>query len=373
MTNIAILGGFFGDESKGSFTHHFSKSDYDWVIRFSAGSNAGHTIYRDGVKFVHNLLPCVDWRVPTVKAYLGSGMVIDLVKLEEEILAAESAYVGVSGRIYVDLEAFIVQDKHKEEDKANNGHIGSTNHGIGPAYKDKIGRTGLRINDCLTHDLYGPIIKRMVERGVHFVHQLAMQPEMEKQSLLFEGAQSLLLDIDHGTYPYVSCGSASLAGIHSSGFGFAKLDHVYGVAKVYSTKVGEGPFPTEIFGKEAEDLRERGHEYGSTTGRPRRIGWLDLPALRYAVQKGNIDRLIITKFDILDGMEKVPVCYAYQKAPVCPADFFTAQPQYHQIDGWKDCKDIKQLREFLSCVKNYAGVPISHISRGIAEGDIVSL
>jgi adenylosuccinate synthase len=369
--NIAILGAMWGDEGKGHITHHFSSS-FDWVIRFNGGANAGHTIYRDGVKYVHNLLPSVDFRLSHIKAYLGSGMVIDLAKLLEEVSTLDKHYPGAGKRIYVDREAFLVEDKHKEEDKATNGHIGSTNRGIGPAYKDKISRCGQRVHEAFNNPLYAGYLYSLTSLGVNFVHLLEVEPEMKKDNLLFEGAQGVLLDINHGIYPYVSCSDCTLGGIYTSGFAFAKIDKVYGVVKAYTTKVGEGPFPTELQGKEADDLRERGHEYGATTGRPRRVGWLDLPALRYACQKSGITNLIVTKFDILDKMDAVPVCIGYEgKVPMCPADFFETKPLYEKINGWNDSHDFDQLVDFIAAIEEFTGIEVSHISCGTDNKDII--
>jgi adenylosuccinate synthase len=376
MSNIAVLGAMWGDEGKGHITHRLSR-DYDWVIRFNGGANAGHTIYRDGKKFVHNLLPSVDFRHPNVKAYLGSGMVIDLDKLRDEVVEADKTYPGVGKRIYVDKDAFIVEGKHKEEDKSTNAHIGSTNRGIGPAYKDKIGRVGKRIGDCFTQgkpDLisgYSNVLVDLINKGVTFTHVLELEDAFKVSNLLFEGAQGVLLDINHGIYPYVSCSDATVGGIASSGFAFAKLDKVYGVAKCYTTKVGEGPFPTELHGQAADDLRKMGNEFGATTGRPRRVGWLDLAALNYACKKGGITHLILTKFDILDGLPKVPVCVFYKKAPVCPSDFFNAVPLTTEVTGWSDAKDPNQLEGFISLVEKIIKRPVEYISCGTDERDIM--
>ncbi len=375
--NIAVLGAMWGDEGKGHITHHLSRN-FDWVIRFNGGANAGHTIYRDGKKFVHNLLPSVDFRYPNVNSYLGSGMVIDLEKLRDEVVEAEKTYPGVSKRIYVDKDAFIVERKHKEEDKSTNGHIGSTNRGIGPAYKDKIGRSGKRIGDLFTQgrpDLitgYSDVLLDLINMGVTFTHVLAWEDVFKASSLLFEGAQGVLLDINHGIYPYVSCSDATIGGIIASGFAFAKLDKVYGVAKCYTTKVGEGPFPTELHGQPADDLRKLGNEFGATTGRPRRVGWLDLAALKYACQKGGINHLILTKFDILNGLPKVPVCVAYKKVPVCPADFFNAVPMTAEIPGWSDASDTAQLARFISLVEAFTKCKVEYVSCGTDDSDIMS-
>lgn len=368
MPNIAILGAMWGDEGKGHITHRLSR-DYDWVIRFNGGANAGHTIYRDGVKFVHNLLPSVDFRFPKVKAYLGSGMVIDLKKLYHEVVEANVTYPGVGKRIFVDNDAFLVEDKHKEEDKENNSHIGSTGRGIGPAYRDKISRSGTRVGDTLTQSVLD-VKMNLIRLGVTFTTVLEMEDVFKTSNLLFEGAQGVLLDINHGIYPYVSCSDATIGGIIASGFAFAKLDKVYGVAKCYTTKVGEGPFPTELHGEAADDLRKLGNEFGATTGRPRRVGWLDLAALTYACKKGGITHLILTKFDILNGLPKVPVCVAYKKAPTCPADFFNTKTLTTDVKGWTDAKNAAQLEEFIDLVETFTKRPVELISCGIAEQDI---
>lgn len=375
--NIAILGAMWGDEGKGHITHHLSP-DYDWVIRFNGGANAGHTIYRDGKKYVHNLLPSIDWRATHVKAYLGSGMVIDLEKLLSEVQDADKSFPGTAKRIYVDKSAFVVLPEHKEEDKAKNGHIGSTNRGIGPAYGAKIARKGVRVHnmiqdyfDCTLELADHDTMNKLLNSGVHFVDLLEVRDGMKNARLLYEGAQGILLDINHGIYPYVSCSEATVAGIYSAGFHFAPPEIVYGVAKCYTTKVGEGPFPTELQGDEAEALRKRGNEYGATTGRPRRVGWLDMPALDYACKVGGITHLIITKFDILNGMERVPVCTAYQSTPKNPKDFFKAIPHYFELDGWKDTND-PTLNSFISMVEESTGCPVRYISTGTSSKDIKS-
>jgi adenylosuccinate synthase len=371
--NIAVLGAMWGDEGKGHITHYLS-TKFGWVVRFNGGANAGHTIYRDGKKFVHNLLPSIDFRNPNVKAFLGAGMVIDPEQLLKEVLEAEKEYPGVSSRIYVDPDAFVVLPEHKEIDKKTNAHIGSTHRGIGPAYLDKIGRRGTRIQDFLKGgNIPGALhVDSLFHIGVNFKHTMELEKEFETSDILFEGAQGILLDINHGIYPYVSCSDCTVGGIHASGFN-VPVDKVYGVAKAYTTKVGEGPFPTELHGKEADDLRERGGEYGATTGRPRRVGWLDLPALRYACKKGGITNLIVTKFDILAGMEQVPVCISYEKVPVCSQDFFNAKPIYANIQGWTDCRGPAQVGPFISTIEHYSGVEVNYISCGTDAKDIVKV
>lgn len=365
--NALVMGISYGDESKGSTVHRFS-NDYDWVVRFSGGNNCGHTIYRDGIKFVHNLLPSVDYRNGKTKSYLGSGMVIHLESLLAEILRAEEVYPGIAKTIYVDADAFLVEQCDIDEDQSNKSSIGSTGKGIGPAYKRKIGRTGTRLKS----QLGSPIVSRLQSLGVNFVHVLQMRDEFLRSKILFEGAQGLLLDINHGTYPFVSCGDSTLAGVHASGFGFVKIDKIYGVAKAYTTRVGEGPFPTEYFGDEAENLRRLGKEYGATTGRPRRVGSIDLPALKYACLKSNVTNLIITKFDVLNGQSKVKMCTSYQTEPVCGDDFFTAKPNYIEMNGWKDASTSpKELHEFIMKIEDSTGLLVDHISFGVDEDQFV--
>lgn len=373
--NIAVLGAAWGDEGKGHIVHHLSK-DYDWIVRFNGGANAGHTIYRDGVKYVHNLMPSFDWRSNKPKAFLGSGMVIDLEQLHKEVTTLWNSHSDYPSRVYVDPDAFVVLPEHKEEDKKSNGHIGSTNRGIGPAYTAKISRKGLRVRDVMLaadSTLDTKRIQEMKRMGVRFKGLMELRREMEDSQLLFEGAQGVMLDINHGIYPYVSCSESTVAGVYSCGFHFAKPEKVYGVAKCYTTKVGEGPFPTELSGQEAHDLRERGNEYGATTGRPRRVGWIDLPALDYACQKGGITHLVLTKFDILNGMERVPMCVAYDKPPTSSHDFFDAKPQYITVPGWKDAKspDEDRVIPFIRKVEGLTNCRVSYISCGTDSKDIM--
>lgn len=371
MRNIAVLGSLWGDEGKGHITHYLSHK-YDWVIRFGGGANAGHTIYRNGKKYVHNLLPSIDFTHDHIKGFLGSGMVLDLEQLLKEVSTAEQDFPGVGSKLYVDPDAFVVLPEHKETDKANNKHIGSTNRGIGPAYADKVMRKGVRVIDRMNDG--DPIIASLSALGVQFKGVLELKEDFESSRLLFEGAQGILLDLNHGIYPYVSCGDATVAGIYAAGFNFVKLDKVYGVAKVYTTKVGEGPFPTELHGDEAESLRQRGNEYGATTGRPRRVGWLDLPALKYACAKGGINALIITKFDILAGMEFIPVAESYKKTPVTSKDFFNAEPNYTSLPGWNGVSDdesFAKMVDFIDYIEDQINIPVEMISRGTSREDIL--
>ena len=366
--NIAVLGSVFGDEGKARIVHDFSP-DHNWVIRWNGGQNAGHTIYRDGKKYVHNLLPSIDFRNSSIKGFLASGMVIDLDHLLFEIKESSKDFPNVGSRIYVDPDTFIVSPEHKEIDKSTNAHIGSTNRGIGPAYSDKINRKGVRIQDLINQN--SEKITALKNVGVQFKTVLEMRSEFSKSNLLFEGAQGILLDINHGTYPFVSCSDCTVSGIYCSGFNWVKLNKVYGIAKAYTTRVGNGPFPTEYFNDEAEQLRIKGKEFGATTGRPRRIGAIDLPAMRYAVAKGGIDTLIITKLDVLNGCKTVKVCTEYQSEPVSGSDFFSAEPKYIEMPGWVDSKSSKEINEFINLIEKEVGMSVDYISTGVNPEDLV--
>lgn len=369
MNNIAILGAQNGDEGKGRIVHYFS-SQYDWVIRLSGGNNCGHTIYSEGKKYVHHLVPSIDFRNSNIKGFLASGMVIDLDALHQELLGFEKDFPGVSSRIYVDPDAFTILDKHRNGDLENVKRIGSTNRGVGPAYVDKMNRCGTKVSDMIQNN--HPSIQNLKSLGVNFKYVLELEEDFLNSNCLFEGSQGVMLDLNHGTYPYVSCGDATVAGIYTSGFGFLKIERVYGVAKAYTTKVGEGPFPTELHGEEASMLREKGHEYGATTGRPRRVGWLDLPALEYACKKGGITDLIITKFDVLDNTEQIKICTSYGKKVTSSRDFFDAVPQYISMPGWKNAKDKNQLSSIIQHIQNTTHCNVKYISCGTSPEDLMA-
>lgn len=366
MKKTVILGAAWGDEGKGRIVHSFSKS-YDWVVRFSGGANAGHTIWRDGVKYVHNLLPSFDWRVSGLRCYLGNGMVIDLEQLYIEV---EKLYkvggVELCSRVYVDLEAFIVECRHKEIDKEKNKWVGSTNRGIGPAYMSKVGREGVRVYNVEDSE----VVKKLKLMGVKFVYLMEVLEEIERSSVIFEGAQGVMLDLGCGIYPYVSNGMSTVAGVYENGFHF-KLDEVYGVGKCYTTKVGSGSFPSEIFGDEMERIRERGGEYGATTGRARRIGWIDLAAMKYACRRGGINKLILTKFDILAGMDKVKICVDYKGGVRGVNSFVDAECIYKEVRGWGE--DVEGYKEFIEEVEKVVGVRVEYISNGIGEENLIKV
>lgn len=350
--NTAIVGAQFGDESKARITHDLSKN-YDWVIRWAGGANAGHTIYRKGKKYVHHLLPSVNWDYNT-KAFLSLGMAIDPEELLNELIEAEKDFPGVSKRIYIDPAAVVVFPSHKEKDRLTNS-IGTTNKGIGPAYQEKYARAGFDFASCI----YGSsptsnLIKNIIDMGVQFKSVYEMLPVFHNSKLLFEGAQGVLLDINHGTFPYVTCSDTTLSGIGSSGFSsLLNTINVIGIAKAYLTRVGSGPFPTAIDDENIEnDIRLKGNEFGATTGRARGTGWLDLPALCYACDMSAINEVILTKFDVLFGMESVKVCTSYKMPIRNGKDLIYAVPNYAEMQGWKDSND-QNLFDFILFVNNH--------------------
>jgi adenylosuccinate synthase len=366
--NVAVIDVQLGDCAKGKVANHFSP-DYDFVCRFSGSGNSGHIIYMNGKKYTHHLVPCVDWREPKTRAFLGADMVISPKELCEEIFLIQNDFPEIAKRIIVDPDAFVVSSKHIEEDKKNG--TTTTNKGVGPAYMDKMSRKGIKIRDVLINsELEGHnYLKELIKAGVQFKYVLEMYDEFKNSSILFEGAQSLLLDISHGIYPVVSCGNSGLGGIIASGFSFVKFDHIYGVMKPYLTKAGApGPLPTEMSEKDAAEIREVGKEMGATTNRPRRIGWLDLPALRYAIRKGNITDLIISKFDVLDGRKEVIVCNEYEKEPMSGGDFFNAKPKYISMPGWEKSEYPTlnaNIRNFVAMIEKATNTPVRYISNGV--------
>lgn len=370
MKNIAILDTLLGDNAKGHFAHYFSP-EFDWVIRTSGSSNCGHVVYRDGKKYVHHLLPSGDYRVKNLKSFLGSGMYINLEELLEEINLAEKDFPGVAKTIYVDPDAFTINEDHVEFDKEKNKHIGSTSKGVSPAATSKYARTGERVYDYINCN--AEVIKTLKALGVKFMPLLSLRETFERSKLLFEGNQGVMLDINSGIYPYVTTSDCTVSGIYASGFHFVKLDRVYGMMKPYLTKSGAGPMPSEYFDAEAEDLRKRGGEFGNTTGRARRVGALDLPMLRYGIRKGGMTHLIISKMDILSGQDHVKVCYDYGKEIHSPNDFKGAIPYYSKLPGWKDAKDIKQISPFIKHIENYTNTRVEYVSAGVDNSDVMHL
>jgi adenylosuccinate synthase len=373
-TNIAVLGAQWGDEGKGKIvdmlTPHFSA-----VARYQGGHNAGHTVYVDGKKFVLHLIPSGILH-PGVACVIGNGVVIDPQALFAEVEELARAGVTVDGRLMISEKAHVILPYHRELDvlsEARRGErkIGTTSRGIGPAYEDKIGRRGIRVCDLLgdrgaladevrenvsarnriikdsTLD-WKPVFDQVVsfgERMRPWVADVSLRLHAmmaEGKPVMFEGAQATLLDIDHGTYPFVTSSNASIGGV-CTGLGVPPraIGGVLGVAKAYTTRVGEGPLPTELSGELADRLRESGQEYGASTGRPRRCGWYDAVVVRYSARVNGLDAVALTKLDVLDGLPEVLICTGYKTSAGTlsefPADLRLltgAEPVYERMPGW---------------------------------------
>lgn len=385
-----IVGLQWGDEGKGKVVAYFSKF-YDTVVRYSGGSNAGHTIeYNEGTKIINHILPSF-YKNKNIELVISNGVVVDLEILWNEINNLRNM-VDNFPQIKISNLSHVVLPMHKELDKKFDEliKIGTTKRGIGPAYADKINRIGIRLKDFENKenlkskiDEFSMIYEKLynitenLENLYEFYQnikkfitsQLEIINEIKLKNVLFEGTQGVLLDLDVGTYPFVTGSNCNTTGVQN-GVGFpVKLDNYIGVFKAYLTRVGNGPFPTELFGNEAEILRKKGKEYGATTGRPRRVGWLDLVLLKYAITVSGVEEMILTKGDILSGIEKVPVCVGYEingkfvDSIYDLDDIKYAKPVYEFLDGWSDVNDISYKR-FISFIEEFTGLKIKGFSFG---------
>jgi len=417
--NIAVLGAQWGDEGKGKIvdllTPHFSA-----VARYQGGHNAGHTVYAEGRKFVLHLIPSGILH-PSVSCVIGNGVVVDPHALFSEIEELGRLGVAVDGRLVISEKAHLILPYHRELDvlsEARRGErkIGTTSRGIGPAYEDKIGRRGIRVCDLLSDRAaleeevrenvnarnriikdttldWKPLVDELVAHGerlrpwVADVSVFLAGVMRDGGSVLFEGAQATLLDIDHGTYPFVTSSNASVGGI-CTGLGVPPraIGGVLGVAKAYTTRVGEGPLPTELQGDLAERLREGGQEYGASTGRPRRCGWFDAVVVRYSARINGLDALALTKLDVLDGLPEVLLCTGYRTPrgtlSEFPADLRTlaaAEPIYERLPGWsaptRGATREEQLpaeaRRYIRRLEEVSGVECAVISTGSDRKDTI--
>lgn len=359
MISDVVLGLQWGDEGKGKIVNWIqTQARYDWVVRMAGGNNAGHTIHTNGIKYVTHFIPSIRvWAEE--KAFLGRGMVIDPKALLEEVKQLDSIRSEIGNRIFVDRNAFLITEKHKVED-SRDVVIGTTKKGIGPAYTDKISRKGIKIYEAFNSDLKEKeYLAELQEYGVRFIDTIDWKERAKDSTVLFEGAQGILLDVDLGDYPYVTSSNCSMAPIVASGMAH-RFRHVFGVFKAYATRVGNGPFRTEIEDKEVADkLVDLGGEYGSTTGRKRRVGWLDLPLLKYAVEVGGITDLIVTKKDVLDSFVN---------------DKNKAFAFCGELDGvgYKDLSNLN-LDEFNRLIKHYTGRNVVAYSFGPDTKDTKNL
>ena len=418
---LVILGAQWGDEGKGKIVDLLSER-YDLTVRYQGGSNAGHTVIANGEKFILHLLPTGILH-PGVVGVIAQGMVVDLEVLDKELKGLKEKGIDYEGRLFISDRAHVVMPYHKLLDKLfeSKGGIGTTLRGIGPTYMFKAGRKGLRIADlqdekrlyslieentafvkdvcekvfCETSDLSTDEIYQktlsLYEKYKGLIADTSQMIMRSDKSMLLEGAQGTMLDVDMGTYPYVTSSNSSALGL-SNGTGlspkFFSDAYFVGVAKAYTTRVGGGPFPTELKNEEGDKLRDIGGEYGSTTGRPRRCGWLDLVALKYAVDINHLDGIILTKLDVLDSFDEVRVCVAYEyegeRLEGFPASLKVLEgvkPVYKTLKGWKattrgirDVKDLPQgAKDYVRFIEELTGVPVIMLSTGPRREEFVWL
>lgn len=404
--SVAILDNFWGDGGKGAWIDYLlSHFDFDMVVRFGGGDNAGHTIKVGDAQLISHLVPSMQFN-PKVKGVIANGVVVNLEGLFKEIDELKERGIDLTGRLFISGAAHVIADYHREADSKDK-KVGTTGKGIGPAYADKALRTGVRVNDVfdidwlkkeheqfynyfLKKDVFGRLSELL--RMTTNTQRMITEAYDKGERILFEGAQGALLDIDHGTYPFVTSSNPTSGGIATgTGIFFKKIDHVFGIVKAYTTRVGNGPFPSEFDKEEAHRLREIGKEYGATTGRPRRIGALDLVALRYASERNGND-VLITKLDCLDSYDKIPVCVGYRyTGPIIQVDghwlfkdtelnHLIAEPRILEhckpiieyMPGWKQpITDVrgysglpKEARDYLEAIEKKAGVRICGVSVG---------
>jgi adenylosuccinate synthase len=428
MSVVIVVGAQWGDEGKGKVVDLFTERA-DTVVRYGGGANAGHTLVIDGVKLVTHLVPSGVCH-PGKSCVLGDGMVIDPHTLLDELAVCQARGLLARGELLVGLGAHVILQYHKlidglrEDRGAKQGKaIGTTRRGIGPAYEAKAARRGVRMRDLLKPqrlrelvaanlDELIPVIEHLggaapsqieidgwVDDALRAGEQLAphtgdagrhvARKIAEGAHVLFEGAQGCLLDLDHGTYPYVTSSSTIAAGAcQSAGIGPTQIDSVVGITKAYATRVGGGPFPTELLGDAGDRLRIAGGEFGATTGRPRRCGWLDLPALRMGARLSGMSSLALTKLDVLANMPEVCVCVAYRvdgreldEPPIDPDDIARAEPVYRTFPGWGPlpggAKAISELprpaRDYVETIERMAGVPFCLVSLGPDRAETIRL
>ena len=415
MSRLIVVGAQWGDEGKGKIVDLLAEK-FDIVARYQGGHNAGHTVEIGQKRFILQLVPSGILR-PQKIVVIGNGAVVDPAALLQEIELLEQNGVSVWGRLFLSNRAHLILPYHRilekeSEDSPFQQKIGTTARGIGPAYEDKGGRRGIRIGDLLDANQFCCLVEMAVrekqavlrargrdldldpvqladdylEMGRRLLPLIAdtsalLNREMDAgRSILFEGAQGTMLDVDHGTYPYVTSSNATAGGA-CTGLGIAptRIRGIVGVSKAYTTRVGNGPFPTEDNGEPGKLLRERGQEYGAVTRRSRRCGWMDLPVLRYSAMLNGLDSLIITKLDVLDTLEEIPACVGYEcegtrleEFPPQAEALAKVRPIYRNFPGWKQSTfgltryaDLpQQARAYLEFIQDHMGIEISLISTG---------
>ncbi|GHB28152.1 adenylosuccinate synthase [Salinicola rhizosphaerae] len=422
--NVVVLGTQWGDEGKGKVVDLLTESAAA-VVRFQGGHNAGHTLVIDGQKTVLHLIPSGVLRDDKT-CVIGNGVVLSPEALIDEIKELEDKGVPVRQRLRLSPACPLILPYHVRLDQAREkargvAKIGTTGRGIGPAYEDKVARRGLRLGDMLHRERFasklGEVLdyhnfvltryhgepavdfQEVLDEAMAFAEELrpmvcdtvSLVHDFRKsgENILFEGAQGSLLDIDHGTYPYVTSSNTTAGGTATgSGVGPLYLDYVLGITKAYTTRVGSGPFPTELFDEFGRHLAEKGHEFGATTGRARRCGWFDAVALRHAVQINSVSGICLTKLDVLDGLENIRVCVGYRSKdgetidnPVDSEGYEVIEPVYHDLPGWNEstigARRLEDLpanaRAYITFLEQEVGTPIDIISTGPDRNETIVL
>ena len=424
MPAIVLIGAQWGDEGKGKATDLLGER-VQWVVRYQGGNNAGHTVVLpDGQDFALHLIPS-GILTPGVTNVIGNGVVVDSGVLLEELAGLESRGID-TGRLLVSADAHLIMPYHVEIDKVTERYlgkakIGTTGRGIGPAYQDKVARVGVRAQDLLDEKILrqkvevalefknqvlvkvynrraldpDQVVDTVLEQGAHFAHRIADTRLLLDEALsrgdtvLLEGSQGTLLDVDHGTYPFVTSSNPTAGGACAgAGIGPTRITAVMGILKAYTTRVGSGPFPTELKDEMAARLRKTGGEIGVTTGRPRRVGWFDAVIGRYAARVNGITDFFLTKLDVLSGLETVPVCVAYEidgrrveEMPMTQTDLHHAVPVYEELPGWWEdishCRTFEDLpvaaQDYVQRVQELCRAPVSAIGVGPGRDQTIVL
>lgn len=421
MANKILVGAQWGDEGKGKITDLLARTA-DVIVRFGGGNNAGHTVIVGDQKFELHLIPSGILYAEKINI-IGNGVVIDPAALVKEMQMLEERGISLDN-FFISEIAHVIMPYHRlldklEEERKGEGKIGTTGKGIGPAYTDKVARRGIRLIDTLDKERFYRRLTDALEyqnlllEKVYGVEPLKAEDIMEEyreyidiirkhvtdttllldkarregKEIFFEGAQGTLLDVDYGTYPYVTSSNPTAGGVCTgTGFGPAGIDGVIGVAKAYVTRVGEGPFPTELKNETGDYLREKGHEYGVTTGRPRRCGWFDIPIIKHAVRVNGLTELALTKLDVLTDMEELKVCvgYKYQgeylsEFPLEQETLFNCEPVYETMAGWSEdisgYTEYEQLpqaaRAYIEYIEKESGIPVKIIGTGPEREQII--
>ncbi len=390
MSNIVVVGAQWGDEGKGKIIDYLAQ-DADFVVRYQGGNNAGHTVVIGKETFILHLIPSGILHKGKT-CVIGNGVVVDPKALIDEINGLKNKGIEIGSSLLVSEQAHIIFPYHRllDELRERRRKIGTTGRGIGPCYADKLARVGIRMVDLLDKDAFAEKLKlnlaekneifkqlyglkvfsfikiyteylgyaKLIKKYVTDTTAVLKEAIDKKKSILFEGAQGTLLDVDFGTYPYVTASNASVGGVFTgTGAGPKDIDRVIGVAKAYTTRVGEGPFPTEFKSGLMEKIRARGKEFGATTGRPRRCGWFDAVLVRHSILVNGLDEIALTKLDVLDEMEKIKICTGYRykgrlyrRFPANMRILFEGEPLYEEHEGW--CEDTSHITSFKDLPRN---------------------